>query len=95
MDAVMQTLKANNLVVVPEKVAKYSEKFYKKRTNLLKRKWVSACAIADYDLLNTKPSRQTVRNMITDNRIFKTETYKNEKGVQMVLVDAIHRLNNN
>jgi len=67
MDAVLATFKANDLVVVSSKDV--SKKFIQKRRNLMKQKWVSACAISDYNLLDSKPSRNTVKNMIENGTI--------------------------
>lgn len=94
MDAVMATLKANDLILVHKSTAQVSARFYKKRQALLRKTAVSACAVADYNLLDSQPTRRTVKNMIKDGRIMPHEAYM-DNGVQMVLVSAIKRINNN
>lgn len=94
INAVMATFKAEGLVLIPEEAGKFVTKFYEKRKTVLKQTWVTAYEVAEYQLLNKKPSLKTVKNMIEDGRITADETYKN-KGVHMVLVSALHRINNN
>lgn len=94
IDTVMATFKAEGLILVPEAVGKHASIFYDKREKLLKQKWVTAYEVAEFQLLNRKPTLKTVKNMIKDGRITKDENYINDKGVSMVLVAAIHRINN-
>ncbi|MGE5944091.1 MAG: hypothetical protein ACM31G_07110 [Flavobacteriales bacterium] len=95
-NAFADILKQRGLIVVPQNEFE-NKAWYNKRSNLLRKKWLTPYEIAKFELLDTKPTLKTIKNMITEGRILKHETYIDESGkIPKVMVSrqAIERLNN-
>lgn len=87
-----QNLHDQGLVVVHKSVAHYGFGFMQKRNAVLKLQTVTPSMIVKYQLLNKVRSVSTIKNMVKDGRIAKTEWLINN-NVLHIIIAAIHRLN--
>lgn len=89
---VLNAIKSQGLVLLPENVAQFSYQFYTKRKQLMAGKTVSPDEIVKYDLLNGVKSRNTVKNWINKG-IIREKEFVIIDGKYRILVSAIKRLN--
>lgn len=85
-------LKAEGLILVPNRAGHYAVEFFEKKRQLMSRTMVTPYQVAKWDLLNGVKSIKTVFNMIEDYRIREQETIT-KNGKCYVLTDAIKRIN--
>lgn len=90
----IERLKAEGLILVPERVAEHGLSYYEKRRKLLAKKTVSPHEIVKYELLGATTVR-TIKNMIKDGRIHATECYQETTGRWRIMTSAINRINQN
>ena len=89
----INTLKAEGLVLVPEAAGKYAYDFFEKKRQMLTRVMVTPYEVVKWDLLNGVKSIKTVKNMVSDYRFSKNEVaYRDDK--LHILTSAIKRINN-
>jgi hypothetical protein len=92
-NSLLHQLKAQNLILVPNAAVPIAQKFLKERKKALQKECVTIYECVKYNLIDTQPSRQTIKNMIADGRINPSETFVDKKGTRQITIQAIHRLN--
>lgn len=93
IQAIIEGLKKEGLVLVNKSVAEFGLAFQSKRDRLMQAKSVSVYKVAKYQLIEGVTSPDTIKNMIKDGRLGKNESYKDEKGRLFIITMAIKRLN--
>lgn len=88
----VQCLKEEGLMIVPEAAAGFAVDFLKKQKQILKQKHATPYMISKYKLLPGAPTQQTIKNMVADGRITKHEHFEDSDGKLQILITAIKRL---
>lgn len=93
IQGVINGLKTEGLVLVPENLAVEAREILKAKQRLMQRKYLTAYEVSKFKLIGDI-SITTVKNMVKDGRIMDHEHFTDEAGKLYITREGIKRLNN-